>query len=823
MRLQRAFELAGLDVGAPLKGFGGRLHGAAAVPVAVQGLYALSCGAMFVMPMGTSPFTIVGSCALALWVFSGEFRRGVVNYLREPWFFPVLAIVVISWLGLIWTPDRKLGLSFAKKSYYWLYALAIASAAPVIRKKEHFIWAFLVGLSLNSLAAFLQFVHIVPRFSAWGAKGYTGFHSGYNTLGILLVLGILIASFYLKGVVRNQKKILAASLSIVFFCHLMILESRGAYFTFLILSPLVFHNVIGERRRWLTLFACVLSACILYSSPIVRERVNRAGLDVEYHLRNSKSAGDLGIQYSERLDRIFMWRWAISLFAEHPFLGVGTGGYKQAVLSRGGETAINHPHNNILHVAVSFGVTGLLLYGWLFWVLLRGGWLNRKEPIGFFVMSSGLVLLFGGVTDTHVLDSGGAFLLAVTTGFSAAVGQSEPSKETLERGSGEKENRTGNVPSFRVKLLYRYILSEIWPTLIVSLFVFIFIVLAARMLNIAEWVINHGVRLGDVGKMILYLLPWMVLFGLPAAMLMAVFVAFTRLSNDNEIMALKSSGISLYQMLPPVIAIALSVFLAALAISILIAPVGNRSFKELVFRIAQSKTDIGIKERIFSEPFNKVTFYVSSFSPEESLMKDLFLVDRRDPEMTNTIVAQKGQIVSDLKGKAIVIHLMNGTIFTTEKKSQAARTVQFSTYNVTIGIEDIMPSDSLRKRSTREMWVRELIGNLAEMEKKGKQYYGMAVELVERFSVPLAVLLMGLLGAPLGAQVKSLGRSLGVSVGMSVFIVYYLLMAGAKSLGEAGALSPFLGMWIPCLFLLVFGWLLMTKVQNEKPLLRWKK
>jgi len=103
--------------------------------------------------------------------------------------------------------------------------------------------------------------------------------------------------------------------------------------------------------------------------------------------------------------------------------------------------------------------------------------------------------------------------------------------------------------------LYRYLLKEIWPTLAASLVVFLFIVLAARMLNLAEWMINHGIHPFQLVKMISYLLPGMILFALPAVLLMSVFVAFHRLSNDNELQAIKTSGISLYQMLPPVVLI----------------------------------------------------------------------------------------------------------------------------------------------------------------------------------------------------------------------------------------------------------------------------
>ena len=115
--------------------------------------------------------------------------------------------------------------------------------------------------------------------------------------------------------------------------------------------------------------------------------------------------------------------------------------------------------------------------------------------------------------------------------------------------------------------LHKYIFQEIWPPLVASLVVFVFIVLAARIINISEWVVNHGVHPSQMARMISYLIPGMILFALPASTLMAVFIAFHRLSGDNEIQALKASGISLYQMLPSAVLISALCFGSALFIS----------------------------------------------------------------------------------------------------------------------------------------------------------------------------------------------------------------------------------------------------------------
>jgi len=164
--------------------------------------------------------------------------------------------------------------------------------------------------------------------------------------------------------------------------------------------------------------------------------------------------------------------------------------------------------------------------------------------------------------------------------------------------------------------LYKYIVNEIWPMFLASLFVSVFIIVATRMLSIMELIVNRGVNAGHVGKMLLYLIPDIVIFALPAVSLMAVVVAFLRLSADSEIISLKSSGISLYQMLPPVVTLSFVAFVISLSVGIIAVPWGNRSFKDVIFQIAESKAELGIKERIFCEPFDGVIFYVNSIPLE---------------------------------------------------------------------------------------------------------------------------------------------------------------------------------------------------------------
>jgi len=366
--------------------------------------------------------------------------------------------------------------------------------------------------------------------------------------------------------------------------------------------------------------------------------------------------------------------------------------------------------------------------------------------------------------------------------------------------------------------LYRYIFREIWPTFLASLFVFIFIMMAARMLSITELIVTRGVRLSQVAGMVLFLLPDILTFALPAVTLMSVVVAFLRLSADSEIIAMKSSGISLYQMLPPVIVFSLMAFVGCLTISVFAAPWGNRSFKDLLFKIAETKADLGIKERVFCEPFGNLVFYVNSFSREERRLKDVFVVDRRDQEMTNTIVSDEAQIIPRPAERTITLLFMKGTIFLVEKSLEASRTIKFNTYALNIGLKDVLADLASRKKAPHELSVSQLIAQLKNTPDTHEDYSRIMRELLEKLSIPLAVFFMGIIGVPLGAQIRGRGRSTGVSVSLMVFSVFYLILMIIRSVCSTGALSPAFGVWIPDLFLIVSVIYLLRRASNERPI-----
>lgn len=374
----------------------------------------------FTMPLGTALPTFFSVLAGIIWVISGKIRC-VKHFWNMSWFFPVMLLIVLPWIGLIYTPDVEgLGLNYAKKTHYWIYGLALASVSFHVIHLEKWIQGFLMGLAGNAIVGFCQLIGIVPPIEGW----YSGVGRGYSTLSAYLIIGILTASFYFKIAETKKIRILAASLMGLFFFHLVILKGRTGYLTFLVLSPLILINCFKKFSFPKFIICCVGLMGLMSLSPIVRERVAKSVSDIHYHMSVDESQA-WGKVYTDKQDRFFMWYQAVHIFLENPLIGVGTGGYQTEVQRRVSPDVptIAHPHNDFLYMAVSYGVIGIVAFFWLFGEIIKNAWRYREVVTGYFVFVSALVILVSGLFNGQTIDAGMALLLSLIVGLQQSFPQ----------------------------------------------------------------------------------------------------------------------------------------------------------------------------------------------------------------------------------------------------------------------------------------------------------------------------------------------------------------------------------------------------------------
>jgi lipopolysaccharide export system permease protein len=364
-----------------------------------------------------------------------------------------------------------------------------------------------------------------------------------------------------------------------------------------------------------------------------------------------------------------------------------------------------------------------------------------------------------------------------------------------------------------------YLLKEIVPAFLVGLTGFTFILLTGRILQLTELFVNKGVPLGYILRLLYLLLPSFFVLTIPMATLLSVLLTFNRLSSDNEVTALKASGVSLYQLVPPVLAFALAAYAATTALSLHFVPRANEGSRELLYEVATSKASAGVREKVFNDDFDGLVLYVKEVKPKTFQWMDVFISDSRNPAEVHTIIAREGEVLSDPGTLALILRLKNGSIHKLGKEPDAYQKIDFSTYDLRLYLKTDLKGKKTEEKHPADMTLAELSRAVRTLQTKKAETKIPWVKIHEKFSIPFACLIFGIIGIPLGLQSRMArgSKSRGFSWAIGVLLVYYLLTTAGTSLAERGAILLEIGMWAPDVIFLALSIYLLVKAANESP------
>lgn len=365
----------------------------------------------------------------------------------------------------------------------------------------------------------------------------------------------------------------------------------------------------------------------------------------------------------------------------------------------------------------------------------------------------------------------------------------------------------------------RYILREILVPFGLGLAIFTLILLVARILKLVEMVVNRGVPALEVLKLFSYILPAFLEVTVPMALLLGVLVAFGRLSSDSEIIALKTSGVSLYHLLRPVASFAVVVYLIALALSFYARPWGNSLLHSSLYEIAKSRASAGIKEKVFNDEFSGLVLYVDRLEPPGNTLRGILISDTRDSAQRNTIFATVGFLVPNEQLHILTLRLLDGSIHAFPNDHSYHRT-DFSVYDITLDLNTALANLRPREKDPSELSFRELAESIKAKTAAGQPRFGEMVEWHRRFSIPFACLAFAVIGIPLGIQPTRSVHSRGFMLSLALIFGYYLLLTLGESLGERAVLPAGLAMWLPNVLLTVMAVVLFGRAARETAVTR---
>jgi len=349
---------------------------------------------------------------------------------------------------------------------------------------------------------------------------------------------------------------------------------------------------------------------------------------------------------------------------------------------------------------------------------------------------------------------------------------------------------------FRAKILDRYIMRELLAPFFLSIAVLTLALFLQKMFRLTELVLSKGSSLAATGKLLLYIMPGFLAMTIPISLLVAALTAFSRLSSDSEVTAMKASRVSLYAMVRPVMKFSIVLFFVTAVIAHFLAPNAMFAFKAQLFNMLKARAMVGLEQGVFSSTFDGMVIYVDKMNSLDD-MQGIFISDERSGSEPYTIVAKQGRLITNMENLDVTLVMEHGSIHLQPRAEDVYSLMFFDSGRLNIDINRATMRYSGSGRNIDEMDSRELLVALRHARTAGEPTKVMEIEFQKRMSISYACLVFGLIGAPLGIRKSRTGRSAGIAVSILVILAYYLILGTAARLADSGAVSPATATWVP--------------------------
>ncbi len=368
-----------------------------------------------------------------------------------------------------------------------------------------------------------------------------------------------------------------------------------------------------------------------------------------------------------------------------------------------------------------------------------------------------------------------------------------------------------------MRRIQRIIQQEARGPFLISLVLLTFVVFTREFGRIAELLIRKDTQVLTVVKAVLYLMPSILIFTVPFAFLIGTLIAFSRLTSDSEVVAMRAGGVSILQMLAPVLKAAVIVTLLTAAFTLFLLPGANWRLRMLRTDMAITPAYTDIKPRIFFEDFPGLLLYVEDVNLRSSRWEGIFLSDTTNSEEKRIILAREGMIYGNGNEKRLQLHFERGSIYSIPTATPEKITIsRFDTLDVPIEFPADQPGAEQVKRP-QDKNLGEILTDLRQGSEDDRR--SSLVELNRRIALPLSALAFGILAVTLGIRAPRGGRGYGFILSIIVAFTYYIMFATGSSLSKNGVLPVIVGVWGANLSMAALALVTLRYADHESPFL----
>lgn len=375
-----------------------------------------------------------------------------------------------------------------------------------------------------------------------------------------------------------------------------------------------------------------------------------------------------------------------------------------------------------------------------------------------------------------------------------------------------------------MKIIDRYIGKNVLITMFIGVFVLsVVLVLGNLLTQLLDKLINEAVPLEVVLAFMAVVLPFSLTFSIPWGLLTALLLVFGRMSADNELIALRSNGVSMSRICVPIFVVAISLTGVCFWINADVAPRAAQKMADSLFEVA-TKNPISLfrtDDVVDAIPDKRV--FVGGKKGDVLLNLIIFDINLKDFTPTKVIYAKRGQLVPDPQNRRLLLKFQDARY--EMRDADDPRDIYKISAPISMGggafpipldslYEEAMKGKRLEAYTLPEL--REFIaqGGMSP-DGKSNQLLQAKVELNRRFSASLACLAFALVAIPLGITTHRKETSAGFALSLAIAFAYYFFIIVANTFRDNAAAHPLILIWIPNVIFITLGSILFYRLSRR--------
>ncbi|MCA1995145.1 MAG: LptF/LptG family permease [Coleofasciculus sp. S288] len=371
-----------------------------------------------------------------------------------------------------------------------------------------------------------------------------------------------------------------------------------------------------------------------------------------------------------------------------------------------------------------------------------------------------------------------------------------------------------------VSVMDRYLISELIPPFLFGMGLFSSIgVTIGSLFEIMRKAVDAGLPISLVMKVLLLSLPQFMAYAFPTSVLLATLLTYSRLSNDSELIALRSCGVSIYRLLLPALVLSFVVTGITFTFNEYVVPASNYQATLTMERALDEEKPSFQERNIFYQEFGDIE---QPDGDKDKVLKRLFYAERFDGERMkgltvldwsqnglNQIVTSESAVWNPAQN---TWDFFNGTIYVISPDASYRNILRFQQQQLQL---PRTPLDLASKgRDYNEMNIAQAMERLKIERQSGNEdkIRKLLIRIHQKIALPFACVVFGLVGTTLGNRPQRTGRATGFGVSVLVIFAYYMLMAIGDALGLSSYISPIVAAWLPNLLCFGAGLFLLFRV-----------